>query len=114
MYSKKLDVIGIEKDDSRQKICNKIKEKLIELEKYTKENITYLIIPNNHPNLEFPLNIHDRKDFLVKKIEDMDLKVNVESSKNKYVLTVKSDNEKLRLLNFSKTNNNSVFIKVID
>jgi len=112
MYSKKLNVTGIEKDDSRQKICNQIKEKLIQLEKYNKENITYLIIPNNHPTLEFPLNIHDRKEYLIKKVEEMDLKVNIDSSKNKYVLTVKSDNDNLRKLGFSKDGKS--FIKVIE
>jgi len=113
MYSKKLGIST--KDDSRQKICNEIKNKLIELEKYNKENITYLIIPNNHLTLEFPLNIHDRKDYIIKKVEEMDLKVNVESSKNKYVLTVKSDNDKLRSLGFSKADNNSnTFVKVIE
>jgi hypothetical protein len=65
--------------------------------------------------LEFPLNIHDRKDYIIMKVEEMDLKVNVESSKNKYVLTVKSENEKLRSFGFSKAENNSnVFIKVIE
>jgi superfamily II DNA or RNA helicase len=112
LYSKKLDVIGINKDDSRQKICSEIKNRLIELEKYNKDDITYLIIPNNHPTLEFPLNIHDRKDHIVKEVEAMNLKINVESSKNKYILTVKSDNEKLRSFGFSKENN--IFIKVID
>jgi len=111
LYSKKLDVKGINNNDSRQKICNEIKNRLIELEKYNKDDITYLIIPNNHPILEFPLNIHDRKDYLVKQVEEMNLKINVDSSKNKYVLTVKSDNEKLRLLGFSKDDN--IFVKVI-
>lgn len=115
MYSKKLGVQDIDKNDSRQKICNQIKNKLIELEKYNKEGITYLIIPNNHLTLEFPLNIHDRKEYLIKKVEELDLKVNVDSSKNKYVLTVKSDNEKLRSYGFSKSDNNkAVFMKVIE
>jgi hypothetical protein len=111
LYTKKLD-IKVSKDDSRQKICNEIKNRLIELEKYNKENITYLIIPNNHPTLEFPLNIHDRKDFIVKEVEEMNLKITVDSSKNKYVLTVKTDNDKLRSLGFSKDNN--MFVKVIE
>jgi len=111
LYTKKLD-IKVNKDDSRQKICSEIKNRLIELEKYNKENITYLIIPNNHPTLEFPLNIHDRKDFIVKEVEEMNLKINVDSSKNKYILTVKTDNDKLRSLGFSK--DGSVFVKVIE
>jgi hypothetical protein len=43
----------------------------------------------------------------------MDLKVNVESSKNKYVLTVKSSNEKLRSFGFSKTGDN-IFTRPIE
>jgi len=43
----------------------------------------------------------------------MNLKINVDSSKNKYILTVKSDNEKLRSFGFSKETN-GVFLKVIE
>ena len=113
LFSKKLN-IDVGKDDSRQKICNQIKEKLIELEKYNKDDTTYLIIPYNHPTLEFPLNIHDRKDSTLKKLKESFPKVKaaVETSKNKYVLTIKSEDENLRSLGFKKEGKE--FIKVID
>ncbi len=112
MYSKKLDV-EIEKEDSRQKICNKIKQKLINLEKYNKDNLTYLIIPYNHPTLEFPLNIHDRKEYIIKKVEELGYKPILESSKNKYEIKVKTDDENLRSYGFKKEND-SYFIKIIE
>ena len=113
LFSKKLN-LDVGKEDSRQKICNQIKEKLIELEKYNKDDITYIIIPYNHPTLEFPLNIHDRKDSTLKKLKESfpKVKVSVETSKNKYVLTIKSEDENLRSLGFKKEGKE--FIKVID
>jgi hypothetical protein len=113
LFSKKLN-LDVGKDDSRQKICNQIKEKLIELEKYNKDDITYIIIPYNHPTLEFPLNIHDRKDSTLKKLKELfpKIKASVETSKNKYVLTIKSEDENLRSLGFKKEGKE--FIKIID
>jgi hypothetical protein len=49
---------------TRENICNELKYKLLYLEKYstTKDNnkITYIMIPKNHPNYEFPYNLEDR------------------------------------------------------
>jgi hypothetical protein len=111
LYTKKLDIKNIDKDSSRQKICNQIKDKLITLEKYNKDNITYLIIPYNHPLFEFPLNIHDRKDFIINLLKDK-YKIDVESSKNKYILKIKSNDETLRTHGFKKDDKH--FIKIID
>jgi hypothetical protein len=112
-YLKQLNVKDYNKDDSRQKLCTLIKDTFINLEKYNKNKITYLIIPNNHPSLEFPLNIHDRKDSIIKQLEEDNYKVNIDTSKNRYILSVKSDKEdKLRLLGFKKEG--SYFIKVIE
>ena len=51
---------------TRDDICNDIMNKLIELEKYStgKNKITYIMIPNNHPTLKFPLNLEDRVEYL--------------------------------------------------
>jgi hypothetical protein len=112
-YLKQLKITNFDKNDSRQVLCEILKQSLIYFEKYNKENITYLIIPYNHPTLEFPLNIHDRKDTILNKLKEDNFKVNVDTSKNKYILSVKSDNEdKLRLLGFKKEG--SYFIKVIN
>jgi hypothetical protein len=59
--------IKIQKTDmTRDDICNDIMNKLIELEKYStgKNKITYIMIPNNHPTLKFPLNLEDRVEYL--------------------------------------------------
>jgi hypothetical protein len=112
-YLKQLKITNFNKDDSRQVLCSILKQSFINLEKYNKENITYLIIPYNHPTLEFPLNIHDRKDMILNKLKEDNFKVNVDTSKNKYIISVKSDKEDtLRLLGFKKEG--SYFIKVID
>jgi len=113
LYTKQLHIKNINKDDSRQKICNQIKQELIHLEKYNKDNITYLIIPYNHPTLEFPLNIHDRKDAIISKVEDSGkYKIDVETSKNKYILKIKSEDENLRTFGFKKED--KYFIKIIE
>jgi hypothetical protein len=112
-YLKQLKITDYDKNDSRQVLCNILKNKLIDLEKYNKENITYLIIPYNHPTLEFPLNIHDRKSDIIDKLNEENFKSNIDISKNKYIISVKSDKEdKLRPLGFKKEG--SYFIKVID
>jgi len=61
--------IGIKisnKDLTREDICDRIMNKLIELEKYAKGNkkMTYIMIPKNHPTLKFPLNLEDRVEYI--------------------------------------------------
>jgi superfamily II DNA or RNA helicase len=72
--SKKLGVKN-QKYKNRSDICKNIKDVMYDLEKYTTDNITYMIIPYNHPSIPFPLNIHDRVNMLKK-----DLKKNFENS----------------------------------
>lgn len=45
---------------SRADLCNAIRDRLIELEKYSTDNITYIIMPANHKQYKFPLNLKDR------------------------------------------------------
>ena len=70
--SKKLK-ININDVNSRDSICSKIKNRLFELEKYSKGNSkkTYLIIPKNHPVYEFPLNIEDRCAMIKQKLQQI-------------------------------------------
>lgn len=69
-YLEKLaKIVGIKKIKSnltRNNICGLIKNKLIELEKYSKgkNKMTYIMIPSNHPTLKFPLNLEDRVDYV--------------------------------------------------
>ena len=58
------------KNISRINICEEIRDKLIEKEKYATDNKTYLIIPINHPKFPFPFNIHDRSKYIEKLIKN--------------------------------------------
>lgn len=69
--------IGIKlKDDeesTRTDICTLIRYRLLFMEKYSvdKDNnkYTYLIVPENHPDYPFPLNLEDRIEHKIKQIE---------------------------------------------
>ena len=54
------------KDITREDICSNIMNKLIELEKYSTgtKKMTYIMIPSNHPTLQFPLNLEDRVEYI--------------------------------------------------
>lgn len=61
------------KSKNREYMCNIIKNKLMYLEKYStskdKNKMTYLMVPNNHPKLLFPLNLEDRTKHIVNTIQ---------------------------------------------
>lgn len=87
-------------DSSRSNMCNGIRDKLLELEKYStdknKDKLTYVIIPFNHPHYQFPYNLEDRTKFIIEKINSSiksELKINVtEQTENKkpiYKITIK-------------------------
>ena len=69
------------------------------LEKYAtsskKNKITYLMVPIDHPKLKFPLNLEDRIEYLVKKLEKLfsvspnSLKKKSDSFSKKLNLTIK-------------------------
>lgn len=65
----KLDAKNIQRSD----ICDLIKDKLFDLEKYStsadKNKLTYFIIPANHPTISFPLNLEDRIKIILNKIQ---------------------------------------------
>lgn len=80
----------------RNNICNLLKEKLLELEKYStgKNNMTYMIIPFDHPVYPFPLNLEHRlKDVQdkIKKMSSREIEVNIEKNKNGKFLDVQKD-----------------------
>jgi superfamily II DNA or RNA helicase len=64
--AKNVGVKKISKDLTRDNICELIKDKLIELEKYSKgkNKMTYIMVPSNHPTLKFPLNLEDRMEYI--------------------------------------------------
>ena len=55
-------------EGTRQESCNNIKNKLLELEKYStgKDKMTYVMIPGNHPKYVFPYNLEDRKNYIIR------------------------------------------------
>jgi superfamily II DNA or RNA helicase len=55
---------------TRDNMCDSIKNKLIDLEKYStgKHKITYIIIPFNHSIYKFPLNLEDRSQYIKNKV----------------------------------------------
>ena len=78
----------------REKICNIIQNRLLKLEKYNQNNVTYFIVPKNHPVYPFPYNIHDRykyklnelKNILTKHNKLNSVKLNLEKNKNNNVI----------------------------
>jgi DNA polymerase III delta prime subunit len=54
---------------SRQELCDQIRDKLLEREKYDTEGKTYIIVPANHPEFPFPYNLRDRAKDLVDKVK---------------------------------------------
>lgn len=68
--AKTLD-ITLTKNESRDNICNLVKNKLLLSEKYQTgdEKVTYMIIPSNHPSIPFPYNLEDRINFMIDKIK---------------------------------------------
>jgi len=104
------------KDTTRDTICKKIREKLIEHEKYAKgkNKITYIMIPSNHEYLKFPLNIEDRNIYLQNKINQIlstTIKFNVKENKNSINLSFsfdkisKEDISKIKKLGFESNDN---------
>ena len=86
--AKKIDIklTGVE---TRTNICEKIKNKLLFLEKYSttkkKNKVTYIMIPKNHPKYIFPYNLEDRVEYIVDKIREkikFKLDINIKSIKH--------------------------------
>ena len=75
---------------NRFELCNKIKDILLNLEKYNNDNITYCIIPANHPIYEFPYNIHDRVKYITNQLSNKypNISINIKKDKNKYYISI--------------------------
>jgi len=87
--------------ETRTVVCNKIMKKFLELEKYNKKGITYIMIPKNHPKYPFPYNLGDRADYIKDDLENK-ANINVKINKDKfssgqykgynyYILIIKND-----------------------
>ena len=111
-------------DTTRDSICKKIKDKLIEHEKYAKgaNKMTFIMIPSNHKTLKFPLNIEDRNIYLqniINQILSSTIKFNVKENKNNINLSFsfeklsKEDINKIKKLGF-ETKDNKKWTILID
>ena len=96
------------KEKTRHTLCDIIKERMLELEKFAsgEDRKTYIMIPANHPVYKFPYNLEDRADFIKKKLKDINNKILIESKKNKLkddkftiTLTIKNDDNVKQYLN---------------
>ena len=98
--------LGIEFDPSlsRMKLCNQIKEKLLELEKYSTNNMTYVIIPADHPIYPFPYNLKDRCKYISNQITSRIKNININIEK-------KTKSYKISIINNDSVNKNQEFMK---
>lgn len=83
--------LDIKNSNVRTDICDTIRDKLFDMEKYSttkdKNKMTYLIIPFNHPKIPFPLNLEDRIKYILNDIQHetrttIDAKINPIPLKN--------------------------------
>ncbi len=65
--------LTIEDANIRDNICNLVRDKLYDMEKYSrtadKNKMTYLIVPANHPTIPFSLNLEDRIKHILNQIK---------------------------------------------
>ena len=94
-------------NDTRTGICDSIKNKLLELEKYStgKSKLTYIMIPSDHPLYKFPYNLEDRVEHIKNEIYDkikFKIDFSVDKIKHKagqykdksyYVISIKNTNK---------------------
>ncbi len=71
--------ITYDEDDKRIDICNKLRDKLLLLEKYStgKDKKTYMMVPINHKIYQFPYNLEDRTEHVKHIIQKIDDQINV-------------------------------------
>lgn len=66
--------IKFDKNETRQDICEMVKDKMLVLEKYStikdKNKVTYVMIPANHPQYKFPYNLEDRVEYIINKLKN--------------------------------------------
>jgi len=61
------------KKETRELLCNFIKDKLLYLEKYSttanKNKVTYVMVPYDHPTFQFPFNLEDRLKYKISRLK---------------------------------------------
>jgi hypothetical protein len=89
-------------EDTRIDLCERIKTRMIELEKYStgKDKMTYIMVPKNHNEYPFPLNLEDRVEYIQTNLREIikikfDMKVATKTNKSNnkpyYEIVIKND-----------------------
>jgi hypothetical protein len=122
--AKKVNAMNFDPSGTRIDICEKIKERILFLEKYSIDNKTYLIVPKNHSEYEFPFNLKDRVEYIKNKFKDY--KVNVKKEDNgifdgvrnkkypKYIVSVEGTVDKDLLDKYDFVKDGKKYIKIIE
>jgi len=94
--AKKLN-INIKNKISKTNMCSIIKNKMLELEKYSigDKKMTYIMIPKDNLNYIFPYNLEDRVEYIINLMEkniDIKLNISVTNKEHKnYNIIIKND-----------------------
>jgi superfamily II DNA or RNA helicase len=78
--------INTNDQDTRFVLCDKIKDIMLNKEKYStgKDKKTYIMIPINHPIYKFPYNLEDRLEYITKILKSsIPIKINFDVKKEK-------------------------------
>nr|QBK89054.1 MAG: DEAD/SNF2-like helicase [Mimivirus LCMiAC02] len=111
--------IGLEyeKNDNKESLCIKIKNKLLFLEKYgtskNKNKFTYIRIPKNHLFYPFPYNLEDRVEYIKNEINDkikFGVNIKIKTIKQK-IKKQNVYNYKIKIKHSSKLNDFAEFLK---
>jgi hypothetical protein len=85
------------KEKTRETLCDIIKNKMLELEKYSTgtDKKTYIMIPANHPLYPFPYNLEDRTKYIKDKLKEINSKIDIDVKKNKTTITITIKDDKV-------------------
>ena len=93
---------------SREDLCSIVKERLLELEKYStgKDKKTYMIIPYDHPKYIFPYNLEDRVEYLNNILDNkLNISKKIVDNKPEYTISINNssglDKDLLKKYNFN-------------
>jgi superfamily II DNA or RNA helicase len=90
--------LKFEKNITRQDLCANIKETMIEKEREQTgdKKKTYIMIPGNHPQYKFPLNIEDRIDYIKEEIKKkIPTKISITKKKTKDGMSLFIEKDKI-------------------
>jgi len=66
---------NIDNNENNKLTCDDFYKRLYDMEKYSSDNIQFLIYPNNYNGIPFPLNIYDRHNIILNNYESKGYKI---------------------------------------